>query len=121
MTGAPNPLITPWIMMLPTEIKLCWRMLGMAIIRIFFRSRGSNSAGFPCASIFASRRHMAITARIQLIPWHKKVAHATPATPMSKAVTKRISTAIFEVEEAARKQKGVLESPSAEKIPVAIL
>ena len=40
---------------------------------------------------------------------------------MSKAVTNRISTAMLEVEDAARKRKGVLESPRAEKIPVATL
>jgi hypothetical protein len=40
---------------------------------------------------------------------------------MSRAATNRISTRMFAVEENARKIKGVLESPSAEKIPVAIL
>ena len=69
----------------------------------------------------ASLRRTTRIARMQLTPWHKKVAHATPATPILKAVTKRISTAMLEVEDAARKMKGVLESPSAEKIPVAIL
>ena len=50
-----------------------------------------------------------------------RVAHATPATPMPNAVTKRISTAIFEIDDAARKMNGVRESPSAAKMPVAIL
>ena len=40
---------------------------------------------------------------------------------MAKVFTNKISTRIFAVEEKARKINGVLESPSAEKIPVAIL
>ena len=55
------------------------------------------------------------------MPWQRKVAHATPATPIRKAVTNRISTPMLESEEQARKMNGVFESPSAEKIPVATL
>ncbi len=55
------------------------------------------------------------------MPWQIKVAHATPAIPIENTLTNKISTNILAVEEKARKIKGVLESPSAEKIPVAIL
>ena len=57
---------------------------------------------------------------MQLILWQRNVAHATPATPILNAVTKRISTPMLETDEQARKMNGVFESPSAEKIPVAI-
>ena len=60
-------------------------------------------------------------ANIQLTPWQIKVAHATPATPIFRDATKKIFTRIFDVDEIARKINGVLESPSAENIPVAIL
>ena len=40
---------------------------------------------------------------------------------MEKPFTKRMSIRILAVEDRARKRKGVLESPRAEKMPVAIL
>ena len=61
------------------------------------------------------------SARTQLIPWQRKVAQATPATPILNAVTKRMSTPMLESDEHARKINGVFESPRAEKIPVATL
>ena len=67
------------------------------------------------------RRSTASTARTQLTPWHRKVAQATPATPMSKAVTKRISTPMLDTEEMARNQKGVLLSPRARMMAATIL
>ena len=74
---------------------------------------------------FFKRLNTKITARIQLTPWHRKVAHATPSTPLEKTgestVTNKISIPILEREEIIRKIKGVLESPRAEKIPVATL
>ena len=72
-------------------------------------------------STFFNRRKTTSTASTQLTPWHRKVAQATPATPILKAVTNRMSIPMFAVEEMARKMNGVLESPSAEKIPVAML
>ena len=103
MTEEPKLLMMPWIKMFPTEIKLCCKMLGMATSMIFFKSAHSKSGGFFWTWIFPNLIHIVRTARIQLIPWHKKVAHATPATPMRKAFTNRISTRIFDVEDAARK------------------
>ena len=41
-------------------------------------------------------------------------------TPRSKAFTNNMSTAIFETDEAARKKKGVLESPIAESTDLAL-
>ena len=66
-------------------------------------------------------RNSASTASTQLTPWHRKVAHATPATPMLKAVTNSTSSAILAMEEAARNRKGVRESPREAKMPVAML
>ncbi len=64
------------------------------------------------------RRNTVKTARTQLKPWQRKVAHATPATPMPKNFTNRISIRIFAEEDRARNKNGDLESPSAEKIPL---
>ena len=62
---------------------------------------------------------------MQLTPWHKNVAHATPSTPLEKVsenkVTNMISIAIFVSEEIIKKINGVRLSPNAEKIPVATL
>ena len=44
-----------------------------------------------------------------------------PSETESDIQSNNVSTAIFESDEAARKKKGVFESPSAEKIPVAML
>ena len=60
-------------------------------------------------------------ARTQAMPCARKVAHATPATPISKAMTKSKSRAIFPKEEPMRKYRGVRESPSAVKMPVPTL
>ena len=49
------------------------------------------------------------------------VAHATPFTPISNVFTNSISTAMLDTDEMARNINGVLESPSAENIPVAML
>ena len=103
ITPEPKPLMMPWIMMLPTEMKLCCKMLGMAMMAIFFRMGKEKNSPLPSWGMVASRRNTKISASTQLTPWHRKVAQATPATPIWKAVTKRISTAMLEVEEAARK------------------
>ena len=58
-------------------------------------------------------------ARTQLTPWHKNVAQATPATPILKTVTNRMSNNIARDEVA--KNKWRLESPRAVKIFVDIL
>ena len=121
MTAAPKLLMTLWMMMLPTEIKLCCKMLGMAMTANRPKWFHEKIFTFPSVGIFAKRRKTTTSASTQLIPWHKNVAQATPATPMLNAVTNRISTAILDVDEQVRKINGVLESPSAEKMPVATL
>ena len=62
-----------------------------------------------------------MSASAQLTPWQRKVAQATPATPIWSFVTKTMSSPMLAVDDAARNQNGVFESPSAEKIPVAML
>ena len=86
-----------------------------------FRILPENTCTFPSAWIFRSRTITTTTASTQLTPWHRKVAQATPATPIWKAVTNKISIPMLLSEETARKTNGVLLSPSAEKIPVAML
>ena len=107
--------------MFPTEIKLCCKMLGTATTAILLKRFHENAAGFSCVFIVASLRNTNSIASTQLTPWQMNVAHATPETPMLNAVTNRISTPMFESDEHTRNINGVLESPSAEKIPVAIL
>ena len=107
--------------MLPTEMKLCCRMLGTAMTAKRPRWLHEKTATFPDVGIFANRRNTTTSASTQLTPWQRNVAHATPATPILNAVTNRISMKMLLVEDAARKINGVLESPSAEKMPVATL
>ena len=70
----------------------------------FFSAGARRKAcGFSTVSMVRNRRNTTITASTQLTPWHRKVAQATPATPILKAVTKRMSTAMLDRDEAARK------------------
>ena len=113
--------MTLWIRMLPTEMKLCCKTLGMAMTTNRPSSSPENSTIFPSLGNCLNRRMTTATASTQLMPWHRKVAQATPATPILKAVTNRMSTAMLLKEDTARKIKGVLLSPRAEKTPVAML
>ena len=96
-------------------------MLGTAITVSRLSSGKENTAPFSPLGIFFSRFITASNASAQLTPWQIKVAHATPATPIFSAVTNRMSMPMLEREDTARKIKGVLLSPMAEKMPVAIL
>ena len=102
-------------------MKDCCRMLGIAITKIRRRSGRENMVIFP--SVFSRDRRFSrrVMDKTQLTPWQIKVAHATPATSMEKHLTKRMSIRMLAQDEITRKIKGVLESPSAEKIPVEIL
>ena len=102
-------------------MKLCCKILGTAITATLPRIANENSFVFSPAPIFFRRSTTNSTASTQLTPWQRNVAHATPATPILNAATNRISIPIFATDEQARKTNGVLESPSAEKMPVAIL
>ena len=121
ITPGPKLFIVPCIIILPTEIKLCWKILGTATADMSFKSTQENTEALPSVFIAAKRLNTNIIAKMQLIPWQINVAHATPATPRLNAVTNKISIKIFAVDEQTRNIKGVFESPSAEKIPVAML
>ena len=99
-------------------MKLCCSVLGIAIRANFLRITQSNRFTGPVHWILHSLLHTVNTASRQLVPWHRKVAQATPETPMENAVTNRISRKMLDTEEIARNTKGVLLSPIAEKIPV---
>ena len=86
MTAAPKLLMTLWMMMLPTEMKLCCRMLGTAMTAKRPRWLHEKTATFPDVGIFANRRNTTTSASTQLTPWQRNVAHATPATPMSNSL-----------------------------------
>ena len=102
-------------------MKLCCKTLGMAMTTNRPSRSPENSTVFPSLGSCFKRRMTTATASTQLMPWHRKVAQATPATPILKAVTNRMSTAMLLKEDTARKIKGVLLSPRAEKTPVAML
>ena len=107
---------------MPTEMKLCCKVLGTAMTAIFFSSAAEKIGALPIPAVSVRIRLSTTTiASTQLIPWQMKVAQATPSTPMPKAVTNKTSIPIFAVEDSARKRKGVRESPSAAKVPVATL
>ncbi len=107
--------------MLPTEMKLCCRILGIAITAKLLKWAQENSLALPSDFILLKRRKTKSNARTQLTPWHKKVAQATPATPILNKVTNKISAPMLAKEEQAKKTNGVFESPKEEKIPVATL
>ena len=67
ITPVPNPLITPWIIILPTEIKLCCKTLGIATTAKDFRIWRENSDRFSLVSIFFSLRNTNAIASTQLI------------------------------------------------------
>lgn len=120
MVVVPKLFTMPWMKILPTETKLCCKMLGMAM-RLIFSSRRKEKSLWGAWGSFFSRSSTAAMAHRQLTPWHRKVAQATPSTPMPPAVTKRMSTPMLLREETIRNRKGVRESPMAEKMPVAML
>ncbi len=80
-----------------------------------------NSGIFPLVGMYLSRIITTTIAKKQLIPWHIKVAHARPATPILRPTTKKIFMPTFAIEEQAKNLNGVLESPKAVKTPFAML
>ena len=117
----PKLLMQPWIIIFPTDIKDCCKMLGTATAHRFWKRRHEKKQT-PVPVFMPDRRlKISSTEQMQLTPWQKKVAQATPATPICNVFTNSRSVRIFAVEEKARNKNGVLESPRAEKIPVAIL
>ncbi|CDA67970.1 unknown [Clostridium sp. CAG:510] len=89
--------------MFPKEMKLCCRVLGTAITTISFKSAQLKRGAFSLPSTLRSLLNTTTMASTQLTPWQRKVAQATPATPMLKAFTNQISTAILDKEDTARK------------------
>ena len=121
MTAEPKLLTKLWMNRFPTETKLCCKMLGTAMTEICPSRWKENSGNRFVVGICFRRCRRAASASREEMPCAAKVAHATPATPMSKAMTKSKSRAIFPKEEPMRKYKGVRESPKAVKMPVPTL
>ena len=67
---------------LPTEIKLCCKILGTAMRAMRPSIRQENSGCRSGAGTPRSRRNSVHAARTEATPWHKNVAQATPPTPM---------------------------------------
>ena len=107
--------------MFPIDIKLCCSILGIAIVAMLLNIRKEKARTRSVVFIELSLLRTTMTASMLLIPWQMNVAQATPSTFIPNAVTNRISTPMLIVDDAARKIKGVLESPRAENIPVEML
>ena len=60
--------MTDWMMMLPTEMEPCCRMLGTAITTILPRIGSENSLPFSSPSTVFSRLNTTATASTQLTP-----------------------------------------------------
>ena len=56
-----------------------------------------------------------------LTAWEIRVPKATPATPMWNTTTSRRSKKMFKKQQMIKKYNGLLESPTALKIPEPIL
>ena len=102
-------------------MKLCWNMLGMAIRLIFLNIEPEKSITFPSVFTVFKRLIRVIKDRIPAIPWHIKVAQATPSIPMPNTTTKNQSKNMLPKEDPIRKYRGVFESPKALNIPVHML
>ena len=67
--------------MLPMDIKLCCKILGTAILLIFPSIFQEKTSAFSSVCMEASLFFRVMSASTQAIPWARKVAQATPATP----------------------------------------
>ena len=65
---APNSLITLWIMILPIEIKLCCKILGIAIFKSFTSMINEKTGHLCWTFIFDNLKNTTITARTALMP-----------------------------------------------------
>lgn len=96
-------------------------MLGTAMRQNSTNISPEKSVLLWVEGIFRNLLSTTNNARIQLIPWQINVARATPYTRMPNTCTNAISITMLDKDEKARNTNGVLESPIAEKIPVARL
>ena len=96
-------------------------MPGMATDAVFLKRLQEKKQAFSSVRMSARRFNTSASEAKQLTPWQRKVAHAVPAIPIANVFTKMKSANMFAVEEKARNKNGVLESPNAVKIPVAML
>ena len=78
-------------------------MLGIAMAAIFLKRGQEKTEIFPSIFMAESRFNTRKTESMQLTPWQRKVAQATPPIPIDRHFTKRISTRILALEEKARK------------------
>ena len=71
-----------------------------------------NQTRSPSLGTARTRRATTHRESTQLTPWHRKVAQATPATPISKAATNSTSRPILLRTETIRQYSAVWLSPS---------
>ena len=116
--------MTLWMMMLPTEMKLCCKMLGTAMTANRAQQIARRTAArlplrldscFKRRMTTATAEHAADALAQERRPRHARHAHLEGCNEQD------IHGNVAQVEDTARKMNGVLESPSAEKMPVATL
>ena len=88
---------------------------------VFLSIDQENFLYFSSVLILNSFTKREIIASIEASPCAITVAHAAPATPILKVMTNSKSRPTFKIDEKIKNKSGVLESPSAVKIPVAML
>jgi len=108
----PKLFTTDCTSIIPMETVDCWRIEGRAIRVIPSSSERLNTPGFSQGKRRSSHSSTPKESTAE-IPCAISVAHAAPATPISKRVTKTISSATLNTEEKIRKYKGILDFPRA--------
>ena len=109
-----------WTNRLPTETKLCCKMLGRAMVPMR-RSASKEKVGAGVPAKMCSRRRSTTHESAAETPWAISVAQATPGTPQSKRMTKIRSSTIFPTDEPMRNSSGVRLSPRAVNTALVLL
>ena len=105
-----------WMTRLPTETKLFCSITGSARSSSVFSTEGTNTFALPSEGIFLKRSSTNTMVSMHEAPCAMNVAHATPATPHGRTITR--SSTMLLTEDITRNIKGVRLSPRAEKMPV---
>ncbi len=97
---------------MPMDTMDCWRMEGRAIRVMSHISPKEKRLVGPQLKFFRTRRNTTKDRRAES-PWAIRVAQAAPATPRPNRPTITRSRAMLNSEEKIRKQRGILDFPSA--------
>ena len=117
----PKPLTTVWTIMLETEYITACRPPGMPIARVSFRMGREIRISRRARWQLSFRRISATVTMAALMASEITVAMAAPAAPPLHTATNRRSSTTLIRQLAMRKYSGLLESPTARKIPAPTL